>query len=67
MARMWNDPTAATDWPTASILDTIRSAQDCQKRLGMAHPLNPLWSRAINEGCAELARRAAKGEQIPPL
>lgn len=62
MARMWEGPQQLTDWPVNSILDTIRSAQDCQKRFGMSHALNPLWSRAINEGCAEIARRCKLGD-----
>ena len=59
---MWRDPSDVALWPTPEIVDTIRSAQSCQRQLGMTHPLNPIWSRAINEGCAEIGRRIAAGD-----
>jgi hypothetical protein len=59
---MWNDATDLVDWSVPAILDTIRSAQACQRAYGMSHALNGIWSRAINEGCAEMAARVKAGD-----
>jgi hypothetical protein len=57
MARMWNDTQELAQWSDTEIVATIESAQLCQKTYSMRHPLNPIWSQAINEGCAEMAKR----------